>query len=218
MSVRVTLVLGTSNLFADAGEKCGLSWMAVPLTILSSAVSMAFGDYLSTRAELSHHQSLWQQSQAEHDKGADRVARGLHRRGLSEEDARRVVAVLAQSPDALAHAVLGELDVPAECVTSVRNLALLNGAVTLVSFLGFGSVPLLAYAVSGSSGGHFGRAVVLTGITLFALGAVESLVTHQSMLVSGIETLLTGLLASAIAYGIGRYAGEGPPSDKRKDD
>ncbi len=40
MSPRITLILGTSNLFADA-------------------VSMAFGDYLSTRAELFRRESLW---------------------------------------------------------------------------------------------------------------------------------------------------------------
>lgn len=41
MSPRITLILGTSNLVADA-------------------VSMAFGDYLSTRAELVRRESLWQ--------------------------------------------------------------------------------------------------------------------------------------------------------------
>ncbi len=198
MSVRVTLVLGTSNLFADA-------------------VSMAFGDYLSTRAELSHHQSVWQKSQEEPDRGASRVARGLRSRGLSEEEARAVVAALSQSPEALSHAVRGELDVPALAGEGVRNAAVANGLVTLVSFLVFGSVPLLAYAMSGSGGSHFVRAIVLTGVTLFLLGAVESLVTHQAVVWSGLETLLTGLLASAIAYGIGRYVGSGDDKCAKQD-
>ena len=198
MSVRVTLVLGTSNLFADA-------------------VSMAFGDYLSTRAELSHHQSVWQKSQEEPDRGVSRVARGLRSRGLSEEAAEVVVAALSLSPEALSHAVRGELDVPSHAGEGVRNVAVANGLVTLLSFLGFGSVPLLAYAMSGSGGSHFVRAIVLTGITLFLLGAVESFVTHQPMVWSGLETLLTGLLASAIAYGIGRYVGSGEDKHGKQD-
>ena len=191
MSVKITLVLGTSNLFADA-------------------VSMAFGDYLSTRAELAHRQSVWHNSRLEADSGASKVQRGLERRGLPREKAARVVALLSESSDALAHAVLAEMDVPREFAdgASVRNVALTNGMVTLVSFLVFGSVPLLTYAVSSSGGTQFGRAIVVTALTLFLLGAVESVVTHQPVLMSGLETLMTGLLAAAIAYFIGKYVGE----------
>lgn len=93
MSVRVTLILGTSNLFADA-------------------VSMAFGDYLSTRAEFSHRQSLWQIVTGAQDMGAARLKRGLQKRGLSHDKAQQVVDLLATSPDALSHAVMAELNVP----------------------------------------------------------------------------------------------------------
>ena len=194
MSVRVTLILGTSNLFADA-------------------VSMAFGDYLSTRAEYSHRKAVWHSVDTSGDGGVDLLKHSLQNNGLSADDALSIVATLSKSPDALKRAIMAELNVP-RAEDAGRNAAALNGLVTLVAFISFGSVPLLAYTFSGGTGDrHFARAIVLTAVTLFLLGCFESLVTHQSMLVTGLETLVTGLLAATIAYAIGSYvggAGESP--------
>ena len=89
---------------------------------------------------------------------------------------------------------------------------------TLISFIGFGSVPLLAYTFSSKEGSHFLRAILLTAVTLFMLGCTESLVTKQPMLISGLETLVTGELAAAIAYGIGSYVGgDGEEEDEEQD-
>ena len=216
MSLRVTLVLGTSNLFADAGEKQGKSdfcslFFFFFFFFFFCLVSMAFGDYLSTRAELSHSKSLWDQSQEAADKGVERVRAGFVSRGLSEEQASRVVELLAASDEALSHAVRAELGISSrQTFESVRNHAMTHGMVTLLSFLGFGSVPLLAYAMSGQAGGtsRFLRAIGWTASTLFLLGVVESFVTNQSMLTSGLETVATGVVAAAIAFFIGKYVGD----------
>lgn len=186
---------------------------------------MAFGDYLSTRAELSHSKSIWELSQSGLDKGKGRVLSGLIARGLSEENAKRVVELLSVSNDAMAHAVRGELGISShlsEVSENVRNHAMTHGLVTLLSFLGFGSVPLLAYAMSGSTTGgaetRFVRAIGWTASTLFLLGVVESFVTHQSMLTSGLETVATGVIAAAIAYFIGKFVADFTEEPVRKKD
>lgn len=170
----------------------------------ASPVSMAFGDYLSTRAELSHANWLWEHSQSP-DKGISRVRAGFVRLGLSDDQAAQVTALLATSDAALAHAVRAEVGVTDSSFNS-RYRALTHGLVTLFSFLGFGSVPLLAYSMSG--GQPFVRAIGWTVSTLFLLGIVESYATGQSILSSGLETVATGVVAAAIAYGIGKYVGE----------
>ncbi len=48
-------------------------------------------------------------------------------------------------------------------------------------------------------------AAVLTLITLFMVGALRSLVTRVRWLKSGMGMLLLGLVASALAYGVGAY-------------
>ena len=84
---------------------------------------------------------------------------------------------------------------------------LLIGLATLTAFGALGSVPLAIYLV-----GLFGPVPVeaafpasafLAGLALFGLGAAKVLVTRLNPIRSGVEMLLVGGLAAAVAYGIG---------------
>lgn len=82
-----------------------------------------------------------------------------------------------------------------------------NALVTFISFIIFGFIPLLAYVVSkfipliGPI--KFLIAAILTGLTLFTLGAVKVKITEKNWAMSGIKMLLVGGTAAAAAYGIG---------------
>jgi len=86
-----------------------------------------------------------------------------------------------------------------------------NAVVTFISFAFFGFLPLLAFVLSRfmpiAASLNFPLAAGLTGLTLFILGAVKTRFTGQNWIVSGLEMLAVGGLASAAAYGIGLALG-----------
>lgn len=81
-----------------------------------------------------------------------------------------------------------------------------HGFATLIGFLTAGTVPLIAYVVPFDPDRRFAIAIVLTLAILFAVGATRSLVTRVGWMRSGLEMLLVGALAAAVAYGIGALA------------
>jgi VIT1/CCC1 family predicted Fe2+/Mn2+ transporter len=80
---------------------------------------------------------------------------------------------------------------------------ILHGAVTFLAFVGAGLVPLLAYLVPGLGSRLFLASALMSGATLFGVGASRAAVTPRSWLRSGLEMLLVGAIAAAVAYGIG---------------
>jgi VIT1/CCC1 family predicted Fe2+/Mn2+ transporter len=81
-----------------------------------------------------------------------------------------------------------------------------HGLATLVGFVTAGLVPLVAYLVPLSDDARFPIAVALTLSTLFAVGASRAIVTRLGWLRSGLEMLLVGALAAAVAYAVGALA------------
>ncbi len=81
--------------------------------------------------------------------------------------------------------------------------ALPFGVATFVGFLATGLVPLLAYLLPGLGDNRFPIAVALAGVTMFGVGASRSLVIDRRWYLAGLEMLVIGALAGAIAYGVG---------------
>ena len=82
-----------------------------------------------------------------------------------------------------------------------------RGLYTAISFILFGSIPLISYFITPLIPlvwqNQFGVACVCTGIALFILGAFKTYMTQKSWIQSGIEMLFVGVTASSIAYAIG---------------
>jgi VIT1/CCC1 family predicted Fe2+/Mn2+ transporter len=77
-----------------------------------------------------------------------------------------------------------------------------HAGATFLAFLVAGVLPLLAYALAGSS---FAASAAVTGAMMFAAGAARSLVTPRGWLRCGLEMFLVGATAAAVAYGIGAW-------------
>ncbi len=75
-----------------------------------------------------------------------------------------------------------------------------HGGVTWLSFVSLGLVPLLPFFVLRSVESAFWISLALTGASLFAVGALRTLVTRRQPWKSGLEMLLIGALAGAAAY------------------
>ncbi len=78
-----------------------------------------------------------------------------------------------------------------------------HGMATFLAFLVAGVVPLAAYLIPEWRGNRFPLAVALTLLTLFGVGASRTFVTRRPWWKSGLEMLLVGGAAAAVAYGIG---------------
>jgi vacuolar iron transporter family protein len=81
-----------------------------------------------------------------------------------------------------------------------------HGAATVVGFVIAGLVPLIAYLVPLPDDARFPLAIALTLATLFAVGASRAVVTRLGWVRSGLEMLLVGALAAAVAFSIGALA------------
>jgi VIT1/CCC1 family predicted Fe2+/Mn2+ transporter len=78
-----------------------------------------------------------------------------------------------------------------------------HGAATFLGFILAGLVPLLAYLLPWFERERFVAATALALATLFAVGASRAFFTGRGWLASGLEMLLVGALATAVAYGVG---------------
>lgn len=81
----------------------------------------------------------------------------------------------------------------------------------LATFAGFvvaGAIPLVAYLLPIPDAQRFGWAAALTLSTLFAVGAARAFFADLPWLRAGLEMLLLGAGAAAIAYGVGQIGAQ----------
>jgi vacuolar iron transporter family protein len=188
LSTGILLILGFANLFADG-------------------ISMAFGDFLSTRAEQEYHKAERKREEWEVDNHLEGERQEMveiyMQRGLSKTDAQKVVAIISKNKKTFVDIMmLEELGIVEDTESPYKN-----AFATFFSFAIFGFIPLLTYLLSYFSliaaTNQFLVACLLTGLALFSLGAVKTRVTEQNFVIAGVEMLLIGGIAAAVAYGIG---------------
>lgn len=83
-----------------------------------------------------------------------------------------------------------------------------TGAITVVFFLLAGTLPLMPFylelmGLSLASANRFLWSAVWTGIGLFSVGSLRTLITSGSWLRNGLEMLSIGAIAAFTAYGLG---------------
>lgn len=179
LSPGIVLILGFANLLADG-------------------VSMAAGDYLSTKAK--NEVEAYETPKSSSKKGRyDALLQRFVCEGLSLKDARVMAQKISKNATASQTELCGEKE----------EKPLINAMVTFFSFVTFGFVPVLIYVgvTFGivSQANAFGTACVATGATLFGLGALKTKFTKMNWLRSGLEMLVIGGIAASLAYGIGYF-------------
>lgn len=192
LDFQIVIVLGFSNLLADG-------------------LSMAVGDYLSSKSEnefitkeIEQHQSNFNYDfQSELNDFKEYYIN----KGLTETDASLISETLAKYPKVIEQERINMIFGTAETEAHPIN----NALVTFLSFILYGFIPLIAYVFASSSTflmeNTFIVASILTGLTLFILGAIKSKLTLTNWVRSGMEMLLVGGAAALIAYMIGFILG-----------
>ncbi|OGZ58032.1 MAG: hypothetical protein A3B96_01605 [Candidatus Spechtbacteria bacterium RIFCSPHIGHO2_02_FULL_43_15b] len=181
----IILVLGFANLFADG-------------------ISMASGSYLGTKSE---------EDQCTQERGRnlkvlrenrelykERVSKFLRNKGYGEIKVTELSQLILENEQFALDFMLHE---DRGLCQQVENRAFKGAAVTFVSFLIAGLVPLVPYIFFSNGANTFIYAVLFTGVALFVVGAARSAFIEKSWIVAGVEMFSVGGVAAAIAYGIG---------------
>ena len=175
--------------------------------VVAGALSMAASEYVSVKAE---HDARTAQSRMEAEALSVAPATKRHQlvasyrdKGLSEEEATKVVDRLQQDPQRFLEALvvdrygaaMGEDERPGR-----------QGFLTGISFALAGAVPLVPFLVLGP---HFAvvASVLVTAAALFLAGIFRALSSLHPFVRSGLEMVAVGMGAAAGTYLIGLLIG-----------
>lgn len=177
--------------------------------VAADALSMAASNYLGARSreqEIEQARAM-ERRHIEHvpDGEREEIRQIFERKGFTGRILEEIVSVLSRHPEAWVETMLKEeLDLPSKASHPFRA-----AVATFFAFLGVGIIPLAPFLLmpDGAEGvsGAFVISIVITGIAFLAIGLVRGAVLGQSPWHSGVETLLTGSVAAAVAYGIGHW-------------
>jgi len=196
LSPQVVLILGFSNIFADA-------------------LSMGCGEFLSSKATNEWILSERKREEWEMENYPEGEIKEMieiyESKGMSHADAVQVIETMAKYKDFFVDVMMLqelELQVPEE--DHVKE-SVKEGIVMFCSFATFGALPLLGYVVIPAAFPNLGEqilftsACVVTGIVLFLMGSVKSFFSAQNWFRAGIETLFLGGACAAIAFFVGQF-------------
>jgi len=196
MPVPVVLVLGFSNIFADA-------------------LAMGVGEFLSSKAEnewilSERRRENWEMEN--YPEGEIREMIDIYvERGMSVEDATMVIHTMAKYQDFFVDIMMAEelgLQVPDE---NHKTESMKEGVVMFCAFATFGSLPILGYIIIPALFPTLGEellftaACIITGLVLFGMGCVKSNFSAANWFICGLETLLLGGACATDNYTIGQF-------------
>jgi len=192
LSIGIVLILGFANLFADG-------------------ISIAIGDFLSTKSEREYQTAERKREQWEADnypQGEKRELVELYTdKGITKTDAKKIVDIISKYKKAWIDIMMVE----ELGILQSNGSPLKNALVTFASFCIFGFIPLLTFVLSNTipfiQAIQFQFATFLTCLTLFVLGALKTRFTGRNWIVSGLEMFIVGGIAAGSAYGIGVLLG-----------
>jgi VIT1/CCC1 family predicted Fe2+/Mn2+ transporter len=175
--------------------------------MLAGALSMASGEYVSVRSqrELFEYQIGLEREELEYypEEEAEELALIYNARGLPMEQARDMAGKLIRDPEkALDSLAREELGLNPDDLGSPWGAALSSFA----AFSAGSMVPILPFLFM-MGPAPIKVAAILTGLSLFVVGAVLSLFTGRGALYSGLRMVLVGGTAGLVTYLIGRLLG-----------
>lgn len=189
LSSEVVIILGFANLIADG-------------------FSMSVGSYLSTKSEKENfdkHKKIeyWEVDHLP-EKEKEEIRDIYRAKGFSGDLLEQIVATITEDKDRWVDVMMKEeLEMSEETKSPITM-----GAVTFMSFIFFGFIPLITYVVSyfeliSPDTNLFLISSVLTGIAFIIIGYLKALINQTSNLRSITETLFLGAAAAGLSYWVG---------------
>jgi VIT1/CCC1 family predicted Fe2+/Mn2+ transporter len=184
----VVVILGVANLFADG-------------------FSMAVSNFLGARAEREQRDRA-RRDEEQHitlvpEGEREEVRQLFAAKGFSGDELEHVVDVITADRDRWIDTMMTEeLGYGTDSGNPIRA-----AASTFAAFVAVGAVPLAVFVVNAISPGTVARPFlwsgVLTAVAFFAVGGMKARVVAGRWWRGGLETLLVGGAAAAVAYAIG---------------
>ena len=187
LSSSIIIILGFANLFADG-------------------FAMSIGAYLSTKSEKDTYQKHRQLEYWEVDHMPDverNEVRDIYQaKGFEGPLLEQVVDVITADKDRWVDIMMKEeLEMMEE-----QKSPLLMGAITYVSFISVGLIPLLVYVwdyFNPSINNPFLWSSVLTASGFIIIGILKTYVTQTNVWRGVLETLVLGAIAALVSYYVG---------------
>lgn len=185
-STIVIIVLGFANLLADG-------------------FSMAVSNYLGTKSEREEVAKA-RRSEERHIEEIphgerEEVRQIFARKGFEGDILTKIVDVITRDRRLWVDTMLiEELGLQVEGRSPIRA-----ATATFLAFLAVGLVPLLPFLSALDTGQMFAASVGLTAVAFLGVGIAKGAVLDRPVMRSGLETLLTGGSAAAIAYFVGSW-------------
>lgn len=188
LPARIVIIMGLANLVADG-------------------FSMAVSNYLGTNAEqqqrdkarLEEHEHIRLHPEGEREE----IRQIFARKGFAGEALEHVVSVMTADAERWVDTMLEEELGISKNGTDARQAA----CMTFIAFVLVGALPLLPFLWNALTGitipQPFVWSALSAGLAFFGIGAVKGRYGSQSWYRSGLETLLVGGVAAALAYGVG---------------
>lgn len=187
LSFAVVLLFGLANLFADG-------------------VSMGLGNFLSVRSDQDLYKQARQKEAGEVKNNSEfeyqETITILMQKGYNEADATTMADLYKKNEDYWIDFMMNhELEMP----DNREDNPVLTGLATFVSFLIFGSIPLLPFMLldEASAAVAFEYSVVGTFFALVALGLLKWRVVGTGLWKSLFEVVLVGGVAAVVAFFVG---------------
>ncbi len=187
LSIKTVLILGFANLIADG-------------------ISMGASNYLGSKSEEHYYKrekemERWEVENLPEDE-REEIRRIYAKKGFQGADLDRAVDIITSDKNRWVDVMMKE---ELGLILEPKGQAWKSGAVTFIAFAAAGLMPLLSYLFVGRLPGTnpFALSIIITGLSLFAVGAARSFVTKHSWWRAGAEMFLVGMFAAGAAYAVG---------------
>jgi len=181
----IVVIMGIANLFADG-------------------ISMGVGNFLSIKSEHDNYKRLYDEEKGEikdiPEIEREEVREIFASKGLEGEELEGIVKKITENEKLWLETMMREEH--GLCSEHTKFPAL-HGFVTFVSFLIFGSIPVVPYIINVPYNSQFGTAIISTLMALVLLGVVRSFVTKQRWFFGVFEILALGGVSAFAAYVVG---------------
>lgn len=186
----VIIILGFANLIADG-------------------FAMSVGSYLSNKSEKENYEKherieYWEVDHLP-EKEKEEIREIYQAKGFEGELLEQVVDVITADKDRWVDVMMKEeLN-----MTKADKSPFAMGAMTFVSFITVGLIPLIAYIWDynneEASTNLFGISILLTSLAFIGIGWLKSYVAETSRMRSILETLFLGSAAAVLSYFVGSF-------------
>jgi len=180
LSVTVILILGFANLVADG-------------------FAMAAGNYSGTKAEHDDYDRVIgierKHIALEPEGEREEIRQIFTAKGFLGDDLERIVTVITSNPTLW----VKTMAVEEYGLSPTPRSAVFAALSTFAAFIVCGLVPLVSYLYMGG----LTSCAVATSMTFFGVGAIKSRWSPSAWWKSGLETLVIGMGAAAVAFAVG---------------